>query len=193
MKQFTHNAAEKVTDADQALNYLKKGNERYVNGEFINRQSSADEWQVMQEGQHPFAAVLSCSDSRVSPSVIFDQKNGDLFTVRNAGNTADSVALGSLEYAVKYLQVPLIVICGHSSCGAVNAVFNKTEGLPKHLSDSLEIIKDSVEAEKDISAAEKNHAEKMADTVKANDVVKSAGTTVVTAYYNLENGTVHWL
>jgi carbonic anhydrase len=87
-------------------------------------------------GQHPFASVLTCSDSRVSPELIFDQGLGDLFVVRNAGNVVDSIVLGSLEYGAIHLKTPLIVVMAHQKCGAVTAACTmKVRGA---LSDSIE-------------------------------------------------------
>jgi carbonic anhydrase len=74
------------------------------------------------KGQHPFAAILCCSDSRVCPEFIFDQRAGSIFEIRNAGNVVDEDVLASLEYAVEHLHVPLIVILGHKGCGAIEAV-----------------------------------------------------------------------
>jgi carbonic anhydrase len=72
-------------------------------------------------GQHPFAVILTCSDSRVPPEVIFDQGIGDLFVIRNAGNIVDDVVIGSIEYAVEHLHTPLVIVLGHQQCGAVTA------------------------------------------------------------------------
>ncbi|MCL1806923.1 MAG: carbonic anhydrase [Oscillospiraceae bacterium] len=88
---------------------------------------SGRRYTVSTEGQYPFAAVLSCSDSRVVPELIFDCAPGELFVVRTAGNTADAIAIGSLEFAVTVLGVPLILVLGHTHCGAVEA---KASGSP---------------------------------------------------------------
>jgi carbonic anhydrase len=107
--------------ADEALGRLLAGNQRFV----ADRRSYPDQTPAhrreLTAGQHPFAAILSCADSRVPPEIIFDQGLGNLFTVRVAGNIADNASLGSLEYAVQHLGVPLIVVLSHSGCGAGQA------------------------------------------------------------------------
>jgi len=105
---------------DEVLETLRAGNERYLNGKTHKHDFHADRAELAQS-QHPIAAVLSCSDSRVVPQFAFDQGSGKLFVVRVAGNIATSYGIASLEYAVEYLQTPLIYVLGHTSCGAVDA------------------------------------------------------------------------
>ena len=110
---------------------LSEGNERYVSGHFANKASSGSDFRrELATGQHPYAVVVACADSRVSPEIIFDQDLGDLFVVRTAGNVVDPVALGSIEYAVEHLHTPLIVVVGHESCGAVKAAVDQ-KGKPE--------------------------------------------------------------
>ena len=116
-----------VKDAAQAVELLKKGNERYLQGNFSDKSDYASERDILAGGQHPFAAVLTCSDSRTPPEIFFDQRLGDIFVVRNAGNIADPTALGSIEYAVEHLKVPLVAVVGHGKCGAVIAAHNGAE------------------------------------------------------------------
>lgn len=107
--------------AYQALTELIHGNRRYVTERYAYGDTGADRRRELTRGHFPFAAIMSCSDSRVPPEIIFDQGLGDLFVVRTAGQVVDSIALGSLEYAVKYLGVRLVVVLGHQDCGAVEA------------------------------------------------------------------------
>ncbi|WP_312518913.1 carbonic anhydrase [Anaerospora sp.] len=107
--------------AYQALNELIRGNRRYVTERYAYGDTGAVRRQELTRGHFPFAAIMSCSDSRVPPEIIFDQGLGDIFVVRTAGQVVDSIALGSLEYAVKYLGVRLVVVLGHQDCGAVEA------------------------------------------------------------------------
>ncbi|MFX0538333.1 carbonic anhydrase [Ornithinimicrobium sp. Y1847] len=107
-------------DPAEAEQRLREGNARYVAGESSLRDYTAGRAE-RAAAQYPFAAVLSCADSRVAPELAFDQGPGDLFVVRVAGNLVDDYGLASLEYAVKYLGVSLIVVLGHSGCGAVKA------------------------------------------------------------------------
>ena len=107
--------------AAEALQRLLDGNQRYVAGRAIRPNQTTARRATVAGGQHPFAAILGCSDSRVPPEIVFDQGLGDLFVVRLAGNVADPVALDSLDYAVTHLGARLILVLGHERCGAVTA------------------------------------------------------------------------
>jgi carbonic anhydrase len=127
-----------------------KGNVRYVANRPTHRDFSAGRAE-RTKSQYPIAAVLSCSDSRVAPEFAFDQGPGDLFVVRVAGNFANEDGLASFEYAVKFLGVPLVVVLGHSNCGAVDAaikVIEENASLPGHLPGLVQSIKPAVEAAK---------------------------------------------
>jgi carbonic anhydrase len=135
---------------NEALRRLMKGNARYVAKKRSCRDFSAGR-AALTKSQYPIAAVLSCSDSRVAPEFAFDQGLGDIFVVRVAGNFANDDGLASLEYAVKYLGVPLVVVLGHSNCGAVSAAIEVVvDGavLPGHLPELVQSIKPAVEAAK---------------------------------------------
>ncbi|KAA0085985.1 carbonic anhydrase [Mycolicibacterium sp. P9-64] len=106
---------------------LKEGNERFVSGQVQHPSQSVDDRTRLAHGQKPTAVVFGCSDSRVAAEIIFDQGLGDMFVVRTAGHVADSAVLGSIEYAVTVLDVPLIVVLGHDSCGAVRATLSALE------------------------------------------------------------------
>jgi carbonic anhydrase len=135
----------------QALQRLRDGNARYDANTPNQRDFSSDR-AARAQAQYPIAAILSCADSRVSPELAFDQGPGDLFVVRVAGNFANSDLLASLEYAVYFLGVPLVMVLGHTNCGAVDAAIKVLAGkaeLPGHLPDLIEAIKPAViEAEK---------------------------------------------
>ncbi|MFB0613343.1 carbonic anhydrase [Aurantiacibacter poecillastricola] len=105
----------------QALDLLREGNDAFLRGEQTSVLTSAQRRLELARGQSPFAAYVTCSDSRVPPELLFGRGLGELFIIRNAGNTVDTVALGSIEYAVAQLQTPLVVVMGHESCGAVDA------------------------------------------------------------------------
>jgi len=109
-----------VNTPDDALNNLMAGNARYMQGSPIHPNQSAERQAEVAQGQHPWAAILGCIDSRVPPELVFDQGLGDLFVARTAGQVIDNVVLGSLEFAVEE-GVKLIMVVGHQSCGAVNA------------------------------------------------------------------------
>jgi len=131
-----------------ALDRLMKGNSRYVKGD-SRRHDFAHEREALSGGQNPFAAVLSCADSRIAPEYCFDTAHGDLFVCRVAGNFASDEIVASLEYAVAVLNTPLILVLGHDACGAVDATIKSiTDGstLPGHLPSLVAAIKPAVDA-----------------------------------------------
>jgi carbonic anhydrase len=107
--------------AAQALQLLLDGNQRFVEGKMEHPNQSPERRTEVAKGQRPFASVLACSDSRTPPEIIFDRGLGDLFTVRVAGNVADKVVIESLDYSVKHLGVRVVMVLGHTRCGAVIA------------------------------------------------------------------------
>jgi carbonic anhydrase len=110
-----------VTSPGVAGTLLRDGNARFVADSLLPRDLSQGRRDELATGQTPFAVILTCSDSRVPPELIFDQAFGDIFVVRVAGNVIDPVTLGSVEYAAEHLHAPLVVIMGHTRCGAVDA------------------------------------------------------------------------
>jgi carbonic anhydrase len=141
---------ENVLSPDAALGRLMKGNARYVEG-VSKRHDFKHEREPLSKGQNPFAAVLSCADSRIAPEYCFDTARGDLFVCRIAGNFASDEMVASLEYAVQVLNTPLIIVLGHESCGAVDATIKSvTDGttLPGHLPSLVDAIKPAVDAVK---------------------------------------------
>lgn len=131
-----------------ALARLAEGNARYVAGKPVNGDYSAGRAE-RASAQYPIAAIVSCADSRVAPELIFDQGPGQLFVVRVAGNFVNGAGLASLEYAVRFLGVPLILVLGHSGCGAISSAIKVlTEGakLPGHLPNLIEDLKPGVQA-----------------------------------------------
>ncbi|UKA63890.1 carbonic anhydrase [Arthrobacter sp. FW306-04-A] len=106
---------------------LREGNERFVAGESMHPNQDASRRNSLVEDQHPFAVIFGCSDSRLAAEIIFDLGLGDAFVVRTAGQVIDDAVLGSLEYSISELHVPLIVILGHDSCGAVKATKHAVE------------------------------------------------------------------
>ncbi len=106
--------------SEEALAYLRAGNRRWRNGD-IQQRDYTPSGKSLVNGQWPIAGIVSCADSRVNPENVFDIARGNLFNVRNAGNVAGDITIGSLEYAVAVLGIPLIVVLGHTSCGAVKA------------------------------------------------------------------------
>lgn len=200
----------KVTDlsADQALAKLKEGNARYVAGSPQHPHSSA-EWieETGRYGQAPFVTVLSCSDSRVPVEQIFDQGVGDVFVVRVAGNVSGVHEAGSIEYGVHHLHTPLLIVLGHSHCGAVTAVVQGAE-VHDNIPALVSGIKPAVEkarkehpdltGEKLIPAAiTANIWQSVSDLLRVSpatrESVASGKTRVIGAMYDLESGKVEWL
>src|SRR3954453_12179612 len=114
--------------ADQGLQMLMDGNKRYVAGELTSLDNLAQDRTDTATGQSPFAVIVSCSDSRVPPELIFDQTVGQLFVVRTAGQVLDEAARGSISYGVDVLKASLILVLGHSNCGAVEAAIAALQG-----------------------------------------------------------------
>lgn len=138
--------APNAIDPEAALQRLMQGNERYAANAPEQKDYSAGR-AARVSAQYPIAAILSCADSRVSPELLFDQGPGDLFVVRLAGNFIDDDGLASLEYAVKFLGVPLLMVLGHSNCGAVAAAIKVVKDgaeLPGHLPELIDSIKPAV-------------------------------------------------
>ena len=139
---------ENILSPDAALDRLMKGNARYIEG-VSKRHDFRHEREALSSGQNPFAAILSCADSRIAPEYCFDTARGDLFVCRVAGNFASDEIVASLEYAVQILNTPLIVVLGHDSCGAVDATIKSVKGgttLPGHLPSLVAAIKPAVDA-----------------------------------------------
>jgi carbonic anhydrase len=141
-------------DADAVLAELLKGNNRFVKGEPTHPRRKPEDFAALAEGQAPLAVIVGCADSRVPPELIFDQGIGDLFAVRIAGNVvsgAGATVKGSIEYAVAELGVRLIVVLGHSGCGAVKAAIkhiDARDALPGSVAELVDTIKPAVTAAK---------------------------------------------
>jgi carbonic anhydrase len=109
---------------EDALNKLMSGNKRFVSCNPGQKDVCDTRRKELEGGQHPFAIVVTCSDSRVAPGIVFDEGLGDIFVVRVAGNVLDPIALGSIEYAAEHLHAPLLILMGHDKCGAVAAAMD---------------------------------------------------------------------
>lgn len=193
-------AQEKLPTADVALQKLKEGNARFV----ADKPTAKDTGKVREklaQGQHPFAIVLTCADSRVAPELVFDQGLGQLFVLRVAGNIADPNNIGSAEYGVHHLHAPLIVVLGHESCGAVEAVVAgaKIEGnlgtLLKSVQPGKDLPKDKTAAlASGVRANAQYQAEQLTKQSKViKELVESGRVKIVTGIYSLKTGEVEWL
>jgi carbonic anhydrase len=185
-------------NANHALEKLKTGNQRYVTGQLLHHHQSGSRMRDIAVEQHPFAIILGCADSRVPPEIIFDRGLGDLFVIRVAGNIIDDAILGSIEYAVKELSTPLVVVLGHERCGAVAATIEHA-GTLGHISTLIDAIQPAVDIAKNklgdlLDNAVQANIELVVSQLKSSfpvsDLVKQDRLKVVGAKYNLSCGTV---
>jgi carbonic anhydrase len=136
--------------ADEALRQLIEGNARFVKGQPTNPRRSPEDFRALAEAQYPEAVIVSCSDSRVAPEILFDVGVGDIFVVRIAGNVVSGAGVtvkGSIEYGIAELNAPLIVVLGHSGCGALKAAIkhiDAKDSLPGAIDGLVELIKPAV-------------------------------------------------
>lgn len=188
---------------DAALARLLEGNARYASGKMAERDFSAGR-AARAQGQAPFAAILSCADSRVAPELAFDQAPGELFVVRVAGNFVTTDGLGSLEFGAAVLGTKVIMVLGHTSCGAVNATVDalqKGNTLPGHIADLVRAMKPGIEPVLKTPGPDLQQRA-MITNVQANvrrlqtekpilaDMVAAGKLKVVGAYYDLPTGKV---
>ncbi len=188
-------------NAKQALKKLMYGNNRYVRENYANvyvGQERREELAV--KGQYPFAVIVSCSDSRVPPEIVFDQGLGDLFVVRTAGEIVDDIALGSVEYAVEHLDVKLIVVLGHADCGAVKAAVEDSNE-PGCISLIVEAIKPAVEKAKMqcgnlLNNSIRENVDLNICRIKTSRLIREAKLTdcleIIGAVYDIYNGHVEF-
>lgn len=194
-----------ATSPAHALELLKEGNARFAEGKPANEGSLTARRLQVAEGQKPFACVLGCSDSRVPLDTIFDQVPGHLFGVRVAGNFVNDDGLGSIEYGVAVLGAPLIVVLGHTACGAVDATIKYVEKgatAPGHIMGLIKAIEPAARATKgkpgtwlDDAIAANVHDNVAAMTARSSilaDAVKSKTLEVVGGVYNLHSGKVEF-
>ena len=205
---FAADAKKTTLTADQALALLKEGNDKFLTDSPLRAVQGRDRRLEIARGQTPFAVLVSCSDSRVPPEVLFGRGLGELFIVRNAGNTVDTVALGSIEYAVAVLGVPLIVVLGHERCGAVEAalsVVEKNTVFPGSLNQMIEPIlpaallarSSGAKGEDLLDAAVRENVKRVVIRLRNSDPVlvepiRAGKVKVVGARYDLDDGKVEF-
>lgn len=188
----------KLTGQD-ALQLLLDGNKRFINGNLEHPNHCEESRRGLVSGQDPIAVVLTCADSRVPPVDVFDQGLGDLFVVRVAGNIITDQILGSIEYAVAHLHTPLVMVMGHSSCGAVSAVAQGVK-LDGHIASLTPSIDAALKKTKGLEGNWINNAAKALAIATAKkiaesepivaDLVQEERVLVVATYYDLETGEV---
>jgi carbonic anhydrase len=187
----------------EAISKLKEGNGRYTGGNLQHPGQTTERRAELAKTQHPFVTIISCSDSRVPPEIVFDQGLGDLFVVRVAGNVIDDHALGSIEYSVDHLGVRLILVLGHQSCGAVQAaretIAAKSKA-PGHIQSLVTAIRPAVEAtaKGDLEATIKANVNDVVRALRSSTPIlkakaDSGDMRVIGAYYSLDTGSVSFL
>jgi len=187
----------------EAISKLKEGNGRYASGNLQHPGQTTERRAELTKDQHPFAVILSCSDSRVPPEIVFDQGLGDLFVVRVAGNVIDDHGLGSIEYAVDHLGARLIVVLGHQSCGAVKAAKETIAAkgkAPGHIQSLVTAIRPVVEttAKDDLDTTVKANVKHVVQALRSSTPilkakVDSGEVQVIGGYYSLDTGGVSLL
>lgn len=196
--------ARAASTPEAALALLEAGNAAFLRGTSTDSDISPKRRLELAAGQAPFCAYVSCSDSRVPPELLFGRGLGELFIIRNAGNTVDTVAMGSIEYAVAVLGVPLVVVMGHESCGAVKAAMSVVETnarFPGAIGNMIEPIIPAVLQSRGrpgdpVTNAVKENVRRVVGTLrKESDPImlapQAAGKLrVVGAYYELSTGHV---
>ncbi len=197
-----------AVSAEDALAMLKEGNDRYAAEKAGHPNTSpARRQETVQNGQHPFATILTCSDSRVPVEYIFDRGIGDLFVIRVAGNVADTDEIGTAEYGVDHLGTPVLMVLGHTRCGAVTAVATGAEvhgKLPQLVDNIIPAVKKTqaqhpeLKGEALVPEAIKNNIwQAIEDMLKNSDMLRSRAQSgkvrILGAMYDLETGKVSML
>ena len=168
-----------ISSPEGAKQLLIEGNQRFTSDKPLSKDLSfTRRSELMKNGQHPFAVIVSCSDSRVPPELLFDQALGDLFVVRVAGNVVTPVEMGSIEYAVEHLKVPLVVVLGHEECGAVTTAVQGGEAHGS-IAAIIEKIKPAVNEARATKASGKDLIEKSADLNIKNALIDIAQSPII--------------
>ena len=200
-----HAAAGHVVAPAEAMQRLREGNERWVNTKPANDHKDSARREELARGQHPFAVVLGCADSRVPPELVFDQGLGDLFVIRVAGEVAPPEVIGSIEYAVEHLGCRTVVVLGHERCGAVEAALNASGGAAPEgnigamLKDIMPVVEKVDKKSPDplevaVRADARNVVETIAARSKLLAEMSHKGDLVITpAEYHLDSGKVEFL
>ncbi len=201
-----HEATPAITALD-ALQRLKDGNRRFVTGQLQHPHESRDWRATLESAQHPFAVILGCADSRVPPELLFDQGFGDLFVVRVAGNIADTDVTASIEYGVDHLDIQLVLVLGHSQCGAVQAAVDHAAESPKEADEIVSLLyriepaladlpKDLDRKQKVALAVQRNvqlTVQRLSQTPDLMKSLKKGKLRVVGGIYDLHTGQVEFL
>jgi carbonic anhydrase len=205
--QGHHATDKKGITPDQALQHLIDGNTRFTASKVRHPSQDAARRTALTKGQSPFAIIVGCSDSRVSPELVFDQGLGDLFVVRVAGNVVDADVVGSVEYAVEHLHSPLLLVLGHQKCGAVAAALLSQSEREKETKDIQAVLNQIQPALRDVDP-HLSEEQRLAASVEANarqsmkilaaqprlsSAVADKSLKIACAVYELSTGKVNFL
>ena len=196
--------------ANEAIQRLIEGNKRFARGEAKHPHEAVDYRASLAKAQHPFATILACSDSRVSPELIFDQGVGDLFVIRVAGNVIDEDVTGSIEYAVDHCGTHLVLVMGHKGCGAVTAAYHsyvakdlpkrephEIESLLSRIEPALENLDDSLTVDKQIEQGVYKNVElaikRLSRVPDMRNAIQSGRVVIQGAIYDLKTGSIELL
>jgi len=199
--------AQTIRNADSVLQWLKDGNNDFTQSKFNVHGVDSSLRVTVSNAQHPGAVILTCSDSRVPPELIFDKGLGDLFVIRVAGNVLDDAVIASIEYAVEHLHTSLIVVMGHQNCGAIAAAVSDLQNPENKIDNHVRILTDKIEQAivsanlKETDLTQKALLSNIIFNVSSlkqshpvlNVAVQKGELKIVGAVYDLETGKVVWL
>ena len=186
---------------EEAMDLLLNGNLRFSSNRVIHPAQKHSRLKELVKGQNPFATILTCSDSRVVPEFIFDRGIGDLFVIRNAGNIVDDHVLGNIEYAIESLHTPVVLVLGHTNCGAVTAAVNGSmcKGYWDKVLKKIEPVVDKKASSKNaLNNSILNNVNYCVDKIKRSKpviskLVKDKKVRIIGAIYDLKTGKVEFL
>lgn len=178
----------------ESLNILREGNARFIQHKMNN--VLHHDLQTLSEAQNPYAVILCCSDSRVSPDIIFDQSLGSLFVIQNAGNVSDTSVLGSIQYAIQHLKTPLIIVLGHTCCGAVTAA-HENKKMKGPLQDLITQIDENLILNGTAEDSIRNHtlatARLLNTALETHQAKIEQDAQVLPAIYDIASGYITWM
>ena len=186
-------------EINDILQRLQEGNQRFVNDKLDGKLQDSSRRDSLTGGQSPYAIILSCADSRVVPELAFDTGLGEIFTVRVAGNIANTESIASIEYAVAHLGSKVIVVMGHESCGAVTAAIgggdngHNLNALLAHIAPAVAQSESTEVNEVVKKNAELNAQDLQTRSPIINEAVQSGKVRIVPAYYNMASGKIDFL
>jgi len=202
---FANSADKNSVDAETALKWVKNGNRRFYEHHLRKDGDSLEDVKRLKSEQHPHTIVLSCSDSRVPPEIVFDQKLGEIFTVRSAGESPDENQIASIEYAIEHLGSRLLIVLGHTQCGAVKTALSSANDLAKE-TPAIQHLVSSIQGRLKLKSSERSaflHDESFAnakgvvqDLLTKSKLVRESVANqkllIRSALYRLDDGHVEW-